>query len=159
MNRAYNTFLDICGGASAILIAFCALAVSLDVILRFFGESLMWVFEVTELLLLYVTMLALPWLARERGHICVDVLVNNLSPANAARLDVCTNMAVAAICLLITWWGGLSTVDAYSRNLTNDGLVQYSLWISRIAIPFGFGLAAIEYLRLSAQSARKGVSK
>lgn len=159
MKRAYNIFLDFCGGASATLIAFCAAIVALDVILRPFGGSLIWAFEVTELLLLYVTMLALPWLARDRGHISVDVLVSHLSPSRAARLDVCTSISVAVVCLVIAWWGALSTLDAYARDLANLGLVQYPLWISRIAIPFGFGLAAVEYLRLAAQSAAQGVSK
>ena len=100
MMRAYNRLLDVCGWTAGAMIALSALAVTLDVLMKPFGKSLIWVFETTEILLLYITMLALPWLARARGHIAVDVVVSNLPKAVAARLEVLTNAVVVVACVL-----------------------------------------------------------
>lgn len=154
MKRTYDLLIDFCGWMAGSMIVFCASAVALDVLLRSFGQPLTWVFETTELLLLYITMLSLPWLARRRGHIAVDIVVGSLSRAHAAWLEVCTNLIVVMVCLVIAYWGALSTFDAYARGLINAGLTPYPLWVSRIVIPFGFGLAAVEFLRLLFRAVR-----
>lgn len=159
MMRAYNRLLDICGWTAGAMIAFSALAVTLDVLMKPFGKSLIWVFETTEILLLYITMLAQPWLARARGHIAVDVVVSNLPKAVAARLEVLTNAVAVVACVLIAYWGSLSAADAYARGLTSSGLLNYPVWISRITVPLGFGLAAVEFLRLSIRTIRTGAAK
>lgn len=155
MKRAYHWLLDLCGWAAGAMIVFCVFAVALDVFLRPFGKSMIWVFETTELLLLYITMLALPWLARRRGHITVDIVAGSLPDSQAAWLEIFTNFIVVLVCLLIAYWGTLSTLDAYTRGLKNAGLTPYPLWVSRAVIPFGFGLAAVEFLRLLILATRR----
>ena len=156
MNRAYRLLLEGCGALAGIALAFIAAAVTLDVLLRPFGTSLIWVFEITELMLLWVTMLALPWVAYKGGHISVDVLVGNLSPGAACRLRVAVCLFVAALCFVIAYTGWVAAAGAWTRGLESPGLLQYPLWISRISIPFGFVLGGIEFLRQALHGVRMG---
>lgn len=156
MSRTYGLLLEGCGALAGIVLAFIAAAVTLDVLLRPFGASLIWVFEITELLLLWVTMLALPWVAYKGGHISVDVMISYLPPATARQLKVGVNLFVAALCLLIAYHGWGATAAAWTRGLESAGLMQYPLWLSRIALPFGFGLGGMEFLRQALSGTPEG---
>ncbi len=156
MGKAYRLVLECCGGLAAVLLAFIALTVTLDVLLRPLGLSLIWVFEITELLLVWITMLALPWVTYNGGHISVDVLVGNLSPGAACRLRVAVCLFVAALCFVIAYTGWVAAAGAWTRGLESPGLLQYPLWISRISIPFGFVLGGIEFLRQALHGVRMG---
>lgn len=149
IGRAYHFLLEACGIAAALLLAFVAGAVTLDVLLRLFGHSLIWVFEISELLLLWVTMLSLPWIAAKGGHIAVDALVSHLPVKAANNLAIFTNFVVACLCLVIAYTGCVSTWAVWISGTENAGLVRYPVWASRIAIPVGFSLGAIEFLRLA----------
>jgi C4-dicarboxylate transporter DctQ subunit len=126
------------------------LSVTADVVLRFaFGRGLVWSFEVTEFLLLYIPMLTLPWLARQRAHIQIDVVISRLPHAAAARLDILACALVAAICIFIAYWSTIATLDAYERGIENAGLVAWPRWALLVSIPPAFALTAFEYLRIA----------
>lgn len=149
IGRAYCLLLSGCGAAAALMLAFVAGAVTLDVLLRMYGQSLIWVFEISELLLLWVTMLSLPWIAAQRGHIAVDALVSQLPPEAAQKLAIVTNLVVALLCFMIAYTGCVSTMAVWLSGAENSGMVRYPVWVSRIAVPFGFSLGAIEFFRLA----------
>lgn len=58
-----------------------------------------WIVPTAEYGLLYVTMLAAPWLARTRGHVMIQVLHQHLP----ARLQRHLERAVYVICITICW--------------------------------------------------------
>jgi C4-dicarboxylate transporter, DctQ subunit len=145
----YARLLDLFAALAGAMIIFAMTSVTVDVLLRATGSgSLTWSFEVTEFLLLYIPMLTMPWLARRRGHITIDVVISRLDPMIARRLEVVVDFLVAAVCAFVTYWGVIATWNAYSRGIVNAGMVEYPRWALLISIPFGFGLTAIEYLRL-----------
>lgn len=132
------------------MIIFAATVVSADVFLRALStHSLPWAFEVTEFLLVYIPLLTFPWLARRQQHIIIDVFTNWLPPRVAHVLRVVVLIVAACTCVWVAYWGTLATQTAYERDIVNAGLVAFPRWALLISIPLGFGLAAIEFLRLA----------
>ncbi len=152
----YDGLVDSLAVLAGAMIVFAMIAVTLDVALRaLFKSSLWWSFEVTEFLLVYIPLLTLPWLARRRAHIVVDIVTSRLSPIVAVRLEVFTSFLSSATCLFVAYWGSMATFTAFSRGIVNAGMVSYPRWALLVAVPLGFGLAAIEFVRAGIQAARK----
>jgi len=62
-----------------------------------------WSAPIAEYALLYVTMLAAPWLVRTRGHIALQVLRQQLPPEGARRLEYMVYIFCIAICAVLSW--------------------------------------------------------
>lgn len=139
------------------MVVFAMITVTLDVILRMFRMSLWWSFEVTEFILVYIPFLTLPWLARRRAHIVIDIVTSRLSPISARRLEIITSLLAAGVCALGAYWGTLATLTAYNRGIVNAGMVEYPRWALLGVIPLGFALGTIEFSRIAYQDLRKTV--
>jgi TRAP-type C4-dicarboxylate transport system permease small subunit len=137
------------------MIVFAMGTVTADVVLRIFKASLWWSFETTEFILVYIPLLTLPWLARRRAHIVIDIVTSRLSPEPARRLEIFTSALAAVVCAVVTYWGALATLTAFNRGIVNAGMVEYPRWALLIAVPLGFGLAAIEFVRIAYCNLRK----
>ncbi len=156
LGRAYARLLDALAALSGAMILFAMVIVTLDVVLRgVSGGSLAWSFEVTEFILLYAPFLSMAWLARRRGHIVVDMVVTRLPPSAARWTGVGVALFVAALCLFLTWWGGIATWDSFERDIRNAGVVDYPRWALLVTIPVCFALTAVEYLRIAVLDARE----
>lgn len=98
---------------------------------------------------IYVLMLGAPWLVRTRGHVYIELLTGMLSPRvrHIWSRGICA--VAAAVCLTLAWYTGVLTVNHY-LNSTYDELraqLDLKIWIVIGAMPVGFGLMGIEFLR------------
>lgn len=147
--RLYVRLLDIMAVVAALMILFSMVTVTGDVVLRaFFSRGILWSFEVTEFLLLYIPMLAMPWLARRHGHVRIDLLLTWVSARSATVLSVVSYAAVAVLCILLAYWSTLATLNSYSRGIVNAGIVAWPRWALLVVMPPAFLFTAIEFARL-----------
>ena len=148
--RAYDALISAFAVLAGLMILAAAAIVCADVLLRAVSQhSLPWAFEVTEFLLVYIPLLTFPWLARRQQHVVIDVFTNMLPTRVAHVLRILVLIVAAGTCVWVAYWGALATLTAYERNVINAGLVAFPRWALLISIPVGFGLAAIEFLRLA----------
>lgn len=148
--KGYDALISAFAALAGLMILFATAVVCADVLLRAVSKhSLPWAFEVTEFLLVYIPLLTFPWLARRQQHIIIDVFTNWLPPRIAYGLRIIVLLVAAGICVWVAYWGTFATLTAYERNVVNAGLVAFPRWALLISIPIGFGLAAIEFLRLA----------
>lgn len=148
--RLYVRLLDAMAIIAAAMVVFSMLTVTGDVLLRFFfARGILWSFEVTEFLLLYIPMLAMPWLARRKGHVQIDLLLTWVGPRHARWLNAASYVAVCLLCLLMVRWSVLATLNSYSRGIVNAGLVAWPRWALLAVMPPAFLLTAIEFARLA----------
>ena len=146
----YDALVTALAAVAGLLLVLATLSVVVDVCARYFlNQSFAWVFELTEYVLLYVPCLGMAWLARERGHISIDIVTSKLSHATRARLFAATSLIVAAICAFISYWGFVVTWDFYARGIVSENVLSIPRWIILVCIPIGFGLTAIEFIRLA----------
>jgi TRAP-type C4-dicarboxylate transport system permease small subunit len=135
---------------AGLMILFAAGAVCADVLLRALSKhSLPWAFEVTEFLLVYIPLLTFPWLARRRQHIVIDAFTSLLPLRVARPLRIGILLLAAGTCVWVAYWGIFATFTAYERSIVTSGLVAFPRWALLISFPLGFGMGAIEFLRLA----------
>jgi TRAP-type C4-dicarboxylate transport system permease small subunit len=144
--------------AAAIILAAMA-GVAADVFGRyFFGRPIAWVFEITEYALLYVPCLGMAWLAREGGHVAIDSFVSKLPPSAQHAMYLATTAACALVCFVIAYWGTVVVVARYRQGTIVDQMIRTPEFLILWVIPFGFGLAAVEFTRLFVLRRRIGAA-
>jgi C4-dicarboxylate transporter, DctQ subunit len=157
MERALDWLEDALAFIAAAMIVFTVIFVPMDVASRyFFGAPITWVYEVTEYILLMVPCLAMAWLARHNGHVVIDVLTSRLGERSRARLDAATNLAVAAACAFVAWWGAVVTFHSFRANAVIENVLQTPQWLVYVCIPVGLALTAIEFARKGVRAAWNG---
>lgn len=157
--RFYDRALDALSVFCAAIILAVMIGVTANVCSRYFlGRSLVWVFEVTEYALLYIPCLGMAWLARERGHVAIDTFVSMLPGFIRRKVFLVTTAACGASCGVIAFWGIIVVVDRYRLGTIIDQMVRTPEYLVLWVIPFGFGLATIEFTRLFLQQRSAGAA-
>jgi TRAP-type C4-dicarboxylate transport system permease small subunit len=157
VERALDRLEDALASIAAAMIVFTVVFVPMDVASRyFFGAPITWVYEVTEYILLMVPCLAMAWLARHNGHVVIDALTSRLPERARARLAVATELAVAATCAFVAWWGAVVTFTSFRAGALIENVLQTPQWMIYVCIPVGFALTAIEFARKGVRAAWNG---
>ena len=128
-------WLDRLCGALAALAAACLVAIACGIVFQATARSLGFsgsshVFTFTEFGLLYIVMLASPWLAGRRGHVFIELLAAAALPARRRpALARAVAGLCAAICLLLAWYTGEATLNAYARGDTDMRSLDMPRWL------------------------------
>jgi len=149
--RAWSIFdstITVLMGLAAALIIFDMLAVSVEVILRyFFTISISGLFEITEYSLLWITFLATAWILRNNGHIRVDLVINRLNPRRRAGLNIVSSIICIFLLVLITWYSVGITIHDFRTGFTQSTVLEPVKWPIEIIIPIGTFLLLVQLLR------------
>ncbi len=145
---AYDWLLNALAVFSGVLLAIIAAAVIADVIIRNIGfQPPAHTSAFVEYSLLYITLLASPWLLRKRGHVCIEVVIGALGPRAKRVAASVTYVACLATCLVLLYY----SVDLTALNWTRGGADIRSFDMPRWALfapmPLSFAMMAIEFLR------------
>ncbi len=123
-------------------------AVCLEIVLRnAFDLPQTWVTEFTEYALLYVTFLGSAWLARQQGHVSVDLLTNALGGRWRRRLALASAAVCFAVAVSLTVFGAIATWDAMRRGTYKPTILEFPTWIVLLAIPLGSALLCARFAR------------
>jgi TRAP-type C4-dicarboxylate transport system permease small subunit len=146
--RLHRRLITLLAGLAGALLALMALAIVLDVVVRNLGfQPPGHTLALTEYGLLYITMLAAPWLVREKGHVRIELL----TAAVGARTRVWLGRLVAALCILtcavIGWYGLEVTLGHYRRGAMDVRSFDLPRWLLTASVPLSFGLMALEFAR------------
>jgi C4-dicarboxylate transporter, DctQ subunit len=133
---------------AAFLMAAMMVVITLDVILRNLGyQSSAHFFTFTEYALLIVPCLGAPWLAREKGHIYVEILLNSLPARGKRAMTLAIGLFCIAVCLVIAWYGFEVTWRDFVQNEKDVRSMDWPRWMIVGFIPLSFFMMAIEFAR------------
>ncbi|MBW2063521.1 MAG: TRAP transporter small permease [Deltaproteobacteria bacterium] len=133
---------------ACLILVFIMLSVCLEVVLRyFFNHPLVWVTEVTECLLLYVTFLGAAWLLREEGHVKVDIIVNRLKPNKVAFFGILTSMIGGFVSITLTVLGFKLTWHYFQRGMYTPTAMEIPVSIIIVIIPIGSLMLFVQFMR------------
>jgi TRAP-type C4-dicarboxylate transport system permease small subunit len=119
-----------------------------DVAFRNAGlRPLAWAVNSSELLLLYITFLSMPWLVRRKGHVSVDFLRVALPPAAKQRLSKAVYAACIVLCLYLGWVALSSMLLAIERSTFEMRTFDIPKWVVFLPMVVAFGMSAVEWLR------------
>lgn len=147
--HCWEHFLSLLAATVGVLLLLAMVAVSADVVGRYFlAAPIGWVLELTEYILLYTPFLGMAWLVRRAGgHVRIDVLVTALPARTQIRLNLMVAIVAAVACAAAAYYSGLTTWDHYVRRVETYGIYPIQKWTLLIVIAVGFAFTAIEFAR------------
>jgi len=127
------------------------LSVSVGVAQRYLlNRTIPWLLEVTEYILLFMTLLAAAWVLKKEGHVKLDLVLNYLSPRNQALINTITSLIGAGVFLVVTWYSIETTLKLFQLGFYEpETILQTRKWILVAVIPLGSFLLFIQLLRRS----------
>jgi C4-dicarboxylate transporter, DctQ subunit len=130
---------------SAILLMFMGLAVSYDVLMRYFiGKPTIWVNEISGYILVVTTFMAAGYTLKEGGHIKVDFLENKTPPLVGYILFIFSHLIMLFFMIVITWQGYKMASMSFNLNWTASTLLGTPLYIPQLFIPLGGALFSLQ---------------
>jgi TRAP-type C4-dicarboxylate transport system permease small subunit len=150
MSWVYSRLLDTLAFVAALLIFAIMLGVGADVAGRYvFGRPLVWIHEFTEYSLLCVLSLGMAWLVRERGHVAIEILVDNVPVSLANAMKVVSAVISCAISSVLGYWATLAAVSDYQRGIETYGIYPIPRFSLFVVIAVGLILTAVEFARVA----------
>jgi C4-dicarboxylate transporter DctQ subunit len=157
MIRAYDWLLDALAAIAAFLVLALMVGVGLDVGARYFlGRPIGWMTEFAEHGLICILFLGMPWLAREQGHVAIDLLVEHTRLRIRTLLKALAAAIAGLTSLFLTYWAALATIDNYRRGVETFGIYPIQKYLLLLVATVGFGLTGIEFLRRARVALRQG---
>lgn len=146
--RALDALTRLAFAASTCLLAAITGIYCLEIVRRyFFNAPSVWAQDTITYFLVAMICLAIPEMARSRGHIAITVLLDllpaRLRGASLRLLDA----AVACVAAGLVYITGVETWKLYAGNILTLGTVMVPKWWISVFIPLGFALLGLQYLR------------
>ena len=146
--RLYNFVLIGCVVLAGALMAAGIAMVVVDVTIRALGfRPFDFTVAFVEYILLYFVLLSAPYLVREKGHVCAEVVFSRLT--GTARL-VCEKFVYVlciAVSLVFAWTGAQLLIEAVQFGYVDERSVDVPYWALYLFYPLSFTLIAIEFGR------------
>jgi len=147
--RAVETGENILAGAAMVILSLIICSVCLEIVMRYFlNRPLVWVVEMTEYGLLYVSFLGAAWLLRQGGHVQVDILVDALNPRWRKRCAVFSTAMGLAVSTILTVFGVITTIDHLARGIYKPTVLEFPTGVVLIAVPLGSCFLSVRFLIL-----------
>ena len=119
-----------------------------DVIVRTMGyQPPFWTSAFTEYALLYMTLLAAPWMVRIGGHVYVESFAAMLPHRLFRMVERLVYVLCIAVCFALAYYAGALGLDVYLRGELDYRSVIIPRWVLFAILPVGFTLSGIEFLR------------
>jgi len=133
---------------AAVLIIFTMLSVGAEVVMRYFlRRPMIWVMEITEISLLFVTFLGTAWLLKREGHVKVDIVTGHLNPRAQDLLGIISSIIGIIVCLVLVWYGIHVSYDYIQGGLYEPTLLELPKGPLLTIIPIGSFLLLIQFVR------------
>jgi C4-dicarboxylate transporter, DctQ subunit len=148
LENIFDSLIDILAFVSGVIFIFITGSVCVDVIMRyFFNRPMIWVIEISEYLLVYMTFLAAAWVLKREGHVTVDVVTAQLKPKAQAITGIISSTVGVFVCLVIAWFGFLETLDNFLRGVRIPSILEFPKGPILAIIPLGSFLFMIQFIR------------
>jgi len=105
------------------------------------------IFTFAEFGLLYIVMAASPWLAREKGHVFIELLTAAVPKNVQPILSRCVSALCVIVCLVLTYYTFQATERAYQFGDAEMRSIDMPKYLLLGAMPICFGLMAIQFGR------------
>ena len=146
--KAYDAVIVGLAVLAGAMMAAVFLAIIYDVSLRTVGfQPPFWTSALTEYALLYMTMIAAPWLVRVRGHVFVESATLQLGKSTRRVVEKVVYIICIVVCLILAYYAANQGLDVASRGELDIRSIIAPRWVLFVPLTIGFFLSAIEFLR------------
>jgi TRAP-type C4-dicarboxylate transport system permease small subunit len=145
--QAVTALSRFCGVMAAAMIAISVGVVCHMIVVRsILGQTVIWQTEFITFALVAATFIGSPYVLLTRGHVNVDLIPLYLGRRARFALALVGSLLALGFCVLVLvngigWWW-----EAVEGGWVNDTLWAPKLWVPYFALPFGFGVLALQYV-------------
>jgi TRAP-type C4-dicarboxylate transport system permease small subunit len=151
--RIFDSTLNILVILTCLILTFVTVSVCLEVVLRyFFNRPQVWVIELSEYALLYITFLGAAWVLKLEGHVTVDLVTNRLSPKGRAFFSFISFVICSIVSGVLFLYGTRVTWSYFSKGLYNPTILEIPTAAILIVIPVGGITLLVQSVRGACQS-------
>ena len=130
---------------AAWLFVLSGIMLSYEVMMRYFFISpTKWAAELSQLCLIYGTLLAMPWMLQNRRHIQINAVTERLDKKIQNLLSLLTLLILMVFSGYVTIYGWLIFYDSFERGRTTGSLLDLPSWIAELSIPLFFFILLIQ---------------
>ena len=141
----FERFIDYIAWLSAWLFCVAGFMLSYEVIARYFFLSpTIWAAELSQISLIYGTLLAMPWALKSRKHIQINLVINKLSKSYKKILNILIMIILIIFSSYVMIYGFDIFYDSFVRGRTTGSLLNLPSWIAEFSVPFCFLLLLIQ---------------
>lgn len=152
----FHRVVALAAGVAAVLFVLSGIMLSYEVIARyFFSSPTIWAAELSQLCLIWGSLLGMSWLLNQQRHIRVDAVAALLPARIRHALDVLAMLIVAVFSAMVAIWGFDIFFDSFERGRTTGSLLNLPAWIAELSVPVGFAMLFLQSL-FEVDRARKG---
>ena len=147
--RLYDRLIMTLAVLASVMIAAVFVIIVVDVSMRTAGlRPPIFSSAVSEYMLIYMTMLAAPWLVRQRGHVRIDSFMTFLPDAVRRGIERLLIVACIALCVLATYLSAGFAIDFWIKGTLDIRSIEIPRSLLFVPLTVGFGLCGVEFLRL-----------
>ncbi|MEW6667117.1 MAG: TRAP transporter small permease subunit [Thermodesulfobacteriota bacterium] len=147
-NAVFDGILNTLAAIAGVFIVLMTLIECYEVIARYFlKRPPIWGVEVCEYMLFLLGFLGTAWVLREKSHISVTILLDQMKP----RIRACCNMFACSlgivISLIIIWYSLKTSWQCYVTDVKVVKTLAQPKWIFLSFISLGYLLLLVELVR------------
>lgn len=149
IDRAIDGALSTTGILISVLILLIAIFVFANVVSRFAGQPLPWLFDMTCFSMVAFALLGAGYGLRKEVHVSVELIRRHLPRETNALLDVLIYIISLGFFILLGWTGWQWAHDSFIYGLTTTtAILKFPKWIIISAIPLGSFLLCLQSVRI-----------
>ena len=155
LRRVFSRLNLICAVLGATLLFFIAAIICFEVVGRALGgASRLWVIEVSEYALLFITFLGAPYLLEKNAHVLMDLLYNSFVGRTRLLVQGLNAAIGLAACTIITIVGVQVVIEQFQVGVREVTVMRPLSWWITASLPLGTGLMTVQFLDLLIRTAR-----
>lgn len=145
--RAVQNISSVAGWCSALMILAAVFLTCQMIFIRFaLNGSTVWQTEIVVFLVIAATLIGLPFVQFQRGHVNVDLIPLALKGKARFGLAIITLTLSIVITCVMLFYGYEYWHFAWARGWTSDTVTAVPLWIPYLSLPVGFGLLLLQLI-------------
>lgn len=145
--KLFFSILQALAWAAALLFILAGCMLTYEVLARYlFIAPTIWAAELSQLCLIWGTMIGMPWLLKTGRHISVDAMTDRLGAVGRRWCHVVAMLVIAAFSAVVAWKGSGIFYESFARGRTTGSMLDLPAWVSELAIPVGFTLLFLQAL-------------
>jgi TRAP-type C4-dicarboxylate transport system permease small subunit len=138
LSLAFDKANRVLSSVSAAFVVVMVVSILYDVFARLlFHAPTIWVIDMNEYLLVYLTFVPAAWILMNDHHVKVELLTVRLSPAPQRRLRVVTDILGLIYCIVLTWQAWEVAWHAFENGYRFSTALNFPKFPVLVIIPIG----------------------
>jgi C4-dicarboxylate transporter, DctQ subunit len=148
MTKILDRLNDFLAVVISIILVLMTLSIGYAIFARAVGlPGPVWIVQFNEYAMLWATFLGAAWLLSKKRHVSIELVVSHLSRPTQKVFHLIHSLLGVGLCAILCWYGTLTTVENFQRNVINVQAVDVPMAYVLVVIPVGFFLLFLQFIR------------